>query len=383
MSYKSILEYQQSKVLLREMQLMKHAKFLAFALLLAVPPVRVARAQLVPPVITNLVSIQRPGTFYVDITYDLIDPDSQVLYILAEASSNGGTNYLIPTLSLSGDVGLVSPGAGKKIVWNAWNDWAGNYTTNAKVRLIADDTLSANPPPTNTPPTNMVWIPSGSFNMSGTMVYISRGFYMAKYELTQNEYTDLITNNPSTFRGPTLPVDGVSWEDATNYCARLNARELAAGRLPAGWKYRLPTEAEWEYACRAGTTTTYSFGNDTVNMSLYVWYGANAQGTTHDVGRKGPNHWGLYDMHGNALEWCNDWYGSLPGGNVTDWQGPSSGSLHVRRGGCIYRIFGYIGDIGDYACESSRRISNENYASADTYYATAVNGFRVVLGPVQ
>ena len=113
---------------------------LFFALLLTAPLARVASAQPVLPVITNLVAVQRPGTFYVDVTYDLIDPDSPGgVYILAEASSDNGTNYGISMDSLSGDAGLVTPGPGKKLVWNAWNDWARNYTTNARVRLIADD----------------------------------------------------------------------------------------------------------------------------------------------------------------------------------------------------------------------------------------------------
>ena len=139
---------------MREMQLMKNAKcFLSVLLFAALVPVAHAQTNFIPPIITNLVSVQRPGTFFVDVTYDLIDPDSKNMFIQVEASSDGGTNYLVPMVSLSGDVGLVTPGLRKKIVWNAWNDWSGNYTTNAKVRLIADDTLSVNPPPTNAPPT--------------------------------------------------------------------------------------------------------------------------------------------------------------------------------------------------------------------------------------
>ncbi len=350
---------------------MKNAKcFLSVLLFAALVPVAHAQTNFIPPIITNLVSVQRPGTFFVDVTYDLIDPDSKNMYIQVEASSDGGTNYLVPMVSLSGDVGLVTPGLRKKIVWNAWNDWSGNYTTNAKVRLIADDTLSVNPPPTNAPPTNMAWIPSGSFNMSGTMVYLTRGFYMAKCETTQTEFQELMTNNlDMILRGPTLPVYRVTWFDATNYCSILTDRERNAGRLPTGWVYRLPTEAEWEYACRAGTTTTFSFGDDTVNMGLYAWYRDNAGGVMHDVGRKGPNRWGLYDMHGNAYEWCQDWYGILPGGNVSDPQGPSSGSTRVVRGG-------YYWDLLEN-CGSAIRSSNELGGSGVT------PGFRVVLAPGQ
>jgi len=343
---------------------------LLFALLLAAPLV-CSSAQLVPPIITNLVSLQRPGTFLVDITYDLIDPDSASVYILVEASSTGGSTYVVPIVSLSGDVGLVAPGPGKKIVWNAWNDWAGNYTTNAKVRLTADDTLSALSPVPNGVPTNLVSIPSGSFNMSGTLVYLSRGFYMAKCETTQTEFQQLMATNTSVFRGPTLPVDSLTWFEATNYCGLLTDRERTAGRLPVGWVYRLPTEAEWEYACRAGTTTTYSFGDSTVNTGLYAWYSANSQGTTHGVALKGPNRWGLYDMMGNVWEWCQDWYGSLPGGNVTDPQGPGSGSSRVVRGGSWP-------DVAS-SCASAYRNINYGYPSLrNNNY-----GFRIVLAPGQ
>ena len=347
---------------------------LVVALLLAA--VGSASAQitnLVPPVITNLVSLQRPGTFFVDVTYDLIDPDSTTVYIQVEASSTGGSDYLVPMTSLSGDVGPVAPGPGKKIVWNAWNDWAGNYTTNAKVRLTADDTLSAlPPPPANNVPTNLLWIPPGSFNMSGTMVYISRGFYMARFETTQTEFQQIMAANPSYFIGPRLPVDSVTWYEATDYCALLTSSEMTAGRLPTGMAYRLPTEAEWEYACRAGTTTTYSFGDNPLNLGWYAWYRANAQNSTHDVGGKAPNHWGLYDMLGNVTEWCSDWLGALPGGNVTDPQGPNSGDHHVIRGGWI--------EEGASSCASGSRDDAASTYSDAGHYANM--GFRVVLAPV-
>ncbi len=122
----------------------------------------------------------------------------------------------------------------------------------------------------------------------------------------------------------------VTWEEAVEFCGRLSGipAEKRAGRV-----YRLPTEAEWECACRAGTTTAYSFGNDQGQLSNYGWWKVNAGGTTHPVGLKKPNLWGLYNMHGNVWEWCQEWYGGYSGGKLTEPTGPASGSYRVIRGG--------------------------------------------------
>jgi formylglycine-generating enzyme required for sulfatase activity len=320
----------------------------------------------VPPIITNLVSTQRSGTFFVDIAYDLVDPDSPSVYVIIEASSDKGTNYAVPIKSLSGDVGPVAPGTGKKIVWNAWIDWAGNYTTNAKVRLIADDTASAIPEPPITPPSaNLIFIPSGSFRMGGSMnVWLTRSFWMDKYEVTRAAYGQVMGTSPGA--GPNQPVS-VTWPEASAYCQALTTREQGAGRIRTDQAYRLPTEAEWEYACRAGTTTTYSFGEDpsVTRLRYYAWYSDNSPGgACQDVGGKAPNRWGLYDMMGNQFEWCSDWFGIYPGGNVVDPQGAATGTQRVARGG--------------------------NYASNASWCPSAVrfsmlpsnpSGFRVVLYP--
>jgi formylglycine-generating enzyme required for sulfatase activity len=227
------------------------------------------------------------------------------------------------------------------------------------------------------------WIAPGTFTMGSpaseqdrdsdegpqTQVTITRGFWLGRYEVTQAEYQAVIGANPSYFTGDaSRPVEQVSWNDATNYCGKLTEQERAAGRLPAGWAYRLPTEAEWEYACRAGTTTRFSWGDDPGYSQLgnYAWYGANSGSQTHPVGQKQPNPWGLYDMPGNVWEWCWDWYrGSLPGGAVSDPRGPTSGSFRVFRGGCW----------GDYAqfCRSAFRYSDE--PGDRSYYL----GFRAAL----
>jgi formylglycine-generating enzyme required for sulfatase activity len=142
--------------------------------------------------------------------------------------------------------------------------------------------------------------------------------------------------NPSWFVGdPDLPVESLTWYDATNYSAQLTDHERLAGRLPAGYVFRLPTEAEWEYAARAGTTPRFSYGDDPGYLSLtnYAWYSANSGDRTHPVGLKQPNPWGLYDVYGNVEEWCLDWYGNYSGGAVTDPKGPPSGPNRVIRGG--------------------------------------------------
>ena len=159
-------------------------------------------------------------------------------------------------------------------------------------------------------------------------VTLSRGYWMSDHETTQAEYESVMGSNPSGFKGSSLPVEQVSWDDAVSYCARLTVRELAAGRIEAGQAYRLPTEAEWEYAARAGTTGAYAG-----ELGSMGWYEDNSGTKTHAVKGKQANGWGLYDMHGNVLEWCADWYGDYPSESVTDPTGATSGSYRVDRGG--------------------------------------------------
>jgi formylglycine-generating enzyme required for sulfatase activity len=240
-------------------------------------------------------------------------------------------------------------------------------------------------------PTNMVFIPPGTFRMGSptnevdrgewegpqTAVTISRGFWMGKYEVTQGEYLAVMGSNPSHFGGDTnRPVEQVSWDDATNYCALLTEREQAAGRIATNSVYRLPTEAEWEYACRAGTSTRFSYGDDPgyTNLTHYAWYNANSGETTHPVGQKMPNPWGLHDMHGSVWEWCQDCYSeSLPGGIALDPQGPATGQGRVFRGG-----FWYYYDEDARYCRSAGR-----YAYFWEYHGIIIIGFRIVLAPGQ
>jgi formylglycine-generating enzyme required for sulfatase activity len=233
----------------------------------------------------------------------------------------------------------------------------GSKMTHARLS-VGNNGGNTNEPSENPDPASLAWIQPGTFTMGSlstkhdrdsaegpqTQVTISNGFWMSKNATTQKEYLAVMGINPSKFKGDAnRPVEMVSWYDATNYCAKLTAREIEAGRLPAGYEYRLPTNAEWEYACRAGTTTRFSYGDDLNYSSLdqYAWFAGNSANKTQPVGTKMPNAWGLYDMHGNVWEWCLDWHGTYHGGSVTDPRGPDTGSSRVNRGGSWRSIGGY------------------------------------------
>ncbi len=187
---------------------------------------------------------------------------------------------------------------------------------------------------------NFVLIRPGSFMMGDEngdddekpvhKVTISKPFYLGKFEVTQQQWQAVMGSNPSHFRGAKNPVDRVSWEACQAFIKRLNEK------FPhAHVKFGLPTEAEWEYACRAGSTSRYSFGDREKKLAEYGWFADNAGGTTHPVGQKKPNAWGLYDMHGNVWEWCADWYdgGYYSRSPPTDPTGPTAVTSRVLRGG--------------------------------------------------
>ena len=175
-------------------------------------------------------------------------------------------------------------------------------------------------------------------------VTISKPFYLGVTEVTQAQYEAVMGTNPSANKGPTNPVEYVTWNDATGFCRKLSEK--------TGRTVRLPTEAEWEYACRAGTKTRFSFGDSERALGDYAWYKGNSAGTSHPVGRKKPNAWGLYDMHGNVWEWCADWYGSYPTGPSTDPQGAASGDKRVFRGRGWYHLV-----TADFRCASRNALA--------------------------
>ena len=187
-------------------------------------------------------------------------------------------------------------------------------------------------------------------------VKITRPFYIGVYEITQAQYEKTMGNNPSHFRRANRPVECVTWDNAVLFCKKLSEKE--------GVKYRLPTEAEWEYACRAGTRTVYYWGDEMDGR--YAWYPVNSERKTHDVGLKKPNAWGLYDMSGNVSEWTSDWYdwdyyNSSPSNNP---RGPAAGEFRALRGGSWYNFSGI--------CRSADRRGRDPGGSSNSC------GFRVV-----
>lgn len=223
----------------------------------------------------------------------------------------------------------------------------------------------------------MVWIPPGVFSM-GSMsgqpnerpvhpVRISKGFWMGRFEVTQAQWEAVMGENPSYFRGcQNCPVESVSWNGCQEFIYKLNQKHP----LPGGWSWRLPTEAEWEYACRAGTTGDYNADRDLGDLA---WYEANSNRSTQPVGRKQPNQWGLYDMHGNVWEWCLDWYGERysdrsRSGPEVDPRGPSASPWNQRilRGGAW--------DQNAFECRSADRRHNNPAIKLND------DGLRVVIG---
>jgi formylglycine-generating enzyme required for sulfatase activity len=194
-------------------------------------------------------------------------------------------------------------------------------------------------------------VPGGTFQMGSAAglsyeqpvhsVTVS-AFQMSRYEITQAQYLAVMAGNPSKFTGDdSRPVEQVSWYEAVTFCNKLSER---VGLQPCynltTWAcdfsrngFRLPTEAEWEYACRAGTATKYYTGEGESDLARAGWYFGDREGATHAVGKKEPNAFGLYDMHGNVWEWCNDWYGKYEGASQVDPRGPATGTNRISRGG--------------------------------------------------
>ena len=241
---------------------------------------------------------------------------------------------------------------------------------------------------------SMVEIPAGTL-IWGSVVITLTAFKMGKYEVTQEQYQEVMGTNPSRFNSNPAdgevqgkrPVEQVTWYDAVEFCNKLSEMEglipvytianrtpitgypITAATVEATWTYngyRLPTDAQWEYACRAGTTTNWHFGNAESELVDYAWYSKNSNSRTHEVGKKLPNAFGLYDMHANVYEWCWDWYGDYPTTAQTDYKGSVTGSDRVSRGGSWSRSTGL-----DFR-SASRSFTYPSYGSYEL-------GFRLVL----
>ena len=221
------------------------------------------------------------------------------------------------------------------------------------------------------------WCPNGTFSMGSPAdavgserneqqfeVSLSKGFWMQQTELTQTQYESLMGVNPSHFRGEANPVESVNFSDASEFCRRLSELppEKNSGNL-----YRLPTEAEWEYACRAGSTSSFCFGDDEAMLEEYAWFNKNSARTTHPVGGKKPNAWGLHDLHGNVGEWCSDRYAAYPSDPRTDPLGAETGDQILVRGGGWF-----------FVPQNARSAHRDAYPKGARYVGL---GFRLVAEP--
>ena len=237
---------------------------------------------------------------------------------------------------------------------------------------------------TNSIGMKLVLIPKGTFMMGSSEsekgryenetqheVTISKDYYLGVHEVTQAQYEKVMGTNPSHFQGAIvggenadLPVENVSWYEAVEFCKKLSElpEEKKAGRV-----YRLPTEAQWEYACRAGSKTAYSFDDEEGLLPEHGWFNRNSSDRIHTVGLLEPNAWGLYDIHGNVWEWCSDWYGEYPNGALSDPTVTKKGSYRVLRGGSWFHEAA--------SCRSASRY--RNYPSNRNSFI----GFRLALSP--
>ena len=335
------------------------------------------------PAITGVTAQQRyPWNGKVDIAYTVsggiaaMAKQNALITSLKVTATDRDANQTYTASSLSGDIGFTD--GTHNIVWDMDADGLTFKSTNVSFCVSCETTpatycvidLSAGEDASSYPVTYLAEPPNGGFNVDAykttklvlrrieagsfkmggsTQTTLSKPFFIGLFEVTQKQYTLVTGGNPSYFSGDKRPVERVThaairgWPEEAPWPRSSAVRStsfMGKFRTRTGLDFDLPTEAQWEYACRAGTTTTFSYG-DTLNGD-YMWYEGNSSSQTHDVGTKLPNGWGLYDMHGNVFEWCLDWididsYGPSGG---TDPKGASSGEYRMMRGGS-YVTSGY------------------------------------------
>ncbi len=388
------------------------------------------QARAAEPVVENVTFNQSTdGSALVTVTYDVSDADGDILQIRMEASDDGGATWNVTCDALTGNIGDgVLPGTGKQIIWNLGAEHPDFYCNQLVLKVVADDGTQPDGMVSISPATFIMGSPNGQYGHQPDeilhTVVLTTAFRMSITETTNEEFREMTQwaydNGYCTVSGSNLydamdgstrklmelgssdteidfsggsfscvkpdhPVKGISWYGAASFCDWRSLREgLTRAYDHATWRcndhqpycaegYRLPTEAEWEFACRAGTDTQFSTGvcldaGTEANYNGGYPYDNCPSGSIEDwtvaVGSYPANAWGLQDMHGNLWEWCNDWYDYNYGGSQTDPTGPATGSGRVLRGG--------VWDAMALDCRSASRFGA---GPVYTYYFT---GFRVV-----
>ncbi len=332
-------------------------KYFVWMLLLLVTGVLTAQNH--KPAVTNVDLKERTdGSMLVDVYYDVNDSDGNAMTVTMLASSDSGSTWNLTCNNITGAIGSgITSGTGKHIVWDFGVEHPNFYSNKVIVEISADDGITS-------VPAGMVLVTGGTFTMGSTntldygaspthSVTLS-SYYMSKTEVTQGQWKAVMGINPSYFPGvgDNGPVEQVSWYACISYCNKLSIKEgktpvysIGGNTSPSSWTsgtivfdttakgYRLPTEAEWEYAARGGTQShsyTYSGSN---NVDSVAWYYSNSGSTTHQVSTRTANELGISDMSGNVWEWCWDWYGAYSSTAQTNPTGASSGSGRLLRGG--------------------------------------------------